>query len=152
MGAERHTYFRRTPLRQGEFKPVISTPRVRLTQAPRTASTKETDPNLTGGIQSIGEVAEAPKGFPPVARYRLELCAVTPVVLPHYPGSAWRGVFGRALRKTVCITGLPTCPDCRIYHQCLYPYIFETPPPPQTPRMRNYPVVPQPYVIEPRVR
>src|SRR5947207_242472 len=33
--------------------------------------------------------------------------------LPGYMGSAWRGGFGRALRRAVCVTGLPTCPGCR---------------------------------------
>ncbi|MGH8479267.1 MAG: CRISPR system precrRNA processing endoribonuclease RAMP protein Cas6, partial [Gammaproteobacteria bacterium] len=68
--------------------------------------------------------------------------------LPRYPGSAWRGVFGHALKRAVCVTGLPACPDCLLYRSCAYPYVFETPPPLGTQKMRKYPAAPHPFVLD----
>ena len=48
----------------------------------------------------------------PVAGYRLEFTALEPVRLPVYAGSAWRGVFGHALKRLVCVTRAPRCPNC----------------------------------------
>ena len=47
----------------------------------------------------------------PLARYRLTFQVETPVHLPAYAGSAWRGVFGRALKRLVCVTREPACPS-----------------------------------------
>jgi hypothetical protein len=44
--------------------------------------------------------------------------------VPGYMGSAWRGGFRRALRRAVCVTGLPTCPGCPFEASCIYPYLF----------------------------
>lgn len=72
--------------------------------------------------------------------------------LPHYPGSAWRGAFGHALKRTVCVVRDVACPDCLLYRTCAYPYLFETPPPPDAEKMRRYPAAPHPFVlhIDPR--
>lgn len=83
------------------------------------------------------------------ARYRAALRAVTPMRLPEYAGSAWRGVFGRALKQTVCVTREPHCPACQLYRSCVYPYVFDTPPPTDTNKLRKYPAAPHPYVLEP---
>lgn len=84
----------------------------------------------------------------PLGRYRFVFRAVDDLRLPHYPGSAWRGAFGHALKRAVCVTGLPTCPDCLLYRSCAYPYVFETPPPPGTEKMRKYPAAPHPFVLD----
>ena len=49
---------------------------------------------------------ETPLGVPqlPLARYRFKFRAIDTVRLPSYAGSAWRGVFGRSLKKIVCVT------------------------------------------------
>jgi hypothetical protein len=47
-----------------------------------------------------------------IAGYEFRFAARAPMRMPGYLGSAWRGGFGRALRRAVCITGLPTCPGC----------------------------------------
>lgn len=72
--------------------------------------------------------------------------------LPRYAGSAWRGAFGRALKRTVCVVRGTPCPDCLLYRSCIYPYVFETPPPPDSAKMRRYPAAPHPFVlrIDPR--
>ncbi|MGH8563142.1 MAG: CRISPR system precrRNA processing endoribonuclease RAMP protein Cas6 [Gammaproteobacteria bacterium] len=84
----------------------------------------------------------------PLGRYRFAFRAVDELRLPRFPGSAWRGVFGHALKRAVCVTGLPTCPDCLLYRSCAYPYVFETPPPPGTQKMRKYPAAPHPFVLD----
>ena len=37
----------------------------------------------------------------PLAHYRFKFRAIDTVRLPGYAGSAWRGVFGRSLKKLV---------------------------------------------------
>ncbi len=82
----------------------------------------------------------------PLGLYQLEFNG--PVeILPEYPGSAWRGSFGRALKKTVCVTRERDCSNCPLHAKCIYSYIFETPPPAQTDRMRKYTTVPHPFVL-----
>lgn len=85
----------------------------------------------------------------PVAIYRLNFLAQQPIHLPAYAGSAWRGVFGRSLKRLVCVTREPTCPSCLLYRSCVYPYLFETPPDPAIGKLRKYPAAPHPYVIRP---
>jgi len=62
-------------------------------------------------------------------------------------GSAWRGGFGRALRRAVCVTGLPTCPGCRFEASCVYPYLFETAPGGEGGILAGYDRVPNPFVL-----
>jgi hypothetical protein len=83
------------------------------------------------------------------ARFRFELEAESDIHLPVYKGSALRGGFGHAFRKSACIAKGQECPDCILRAQCAYAYIFETPPPADTVIMRKYPHAPHPFVIEP---
>jgi hypothetical protein len=69
--------------------------------------------------------------------------------MPGYMGSAWRGGFGRALRRAVCVTGLPTCPGCRFEASCVYPYLFETAPGGKGGILAGYDRVPNPFVLAP---
>jgi hypothetical protein len=85
----------------------------------------------------------------PLARYRLVCRAEDNINLPAYSGSAWRGLFGHALKKAVCVTREPSCEPCMLYRNCVYSYVFETPPPSDTEVMRKYPSVPHPYVLMP---
>lgn len=82
-------------------------------------------------------------------RYRLRMRALTPIQLPAYAGSAWRGVLGHALKRTVCVTREPRCDACLLYRSCVYPYVFETPPPADATKLRKYPAAPHPFVVEP---
>lgn len=63
----------------------------------------------------------------PIGRYRLEWEALQAVDDSQYLGSAWRGVFGHALKRLVCVTRAPQCKGCEHLHSCAYPYLFETP-------------------------
>ncbi len=85
----------------------------------------------------------------PLALYRLHFIAQEAVRLPAYAGSAWRGVFGHALKRLVCVTREPACPPCLLYRSCVYPYLFETPPDPAAGKLRKYPAAPHPFVLRP---
>lgn len=85
----------------------------------------------------------------PMSRYRLRFTAEQPVALPPPAGAIWRGAFGHALKRLVCVTREPRCPDCLLYRSCLYPYLFETPPDPEAGKLRKYPAAPHPYVLRP---
>jgi hypothetical protein len=85
-----------------------------------------------------------------IAGYEFRFAARAPMRMPGYSGSAWRGGFGRALRRAVCITGLPTCPGCPFETRCVYPYVFETPPGAEGGILADYDQVPNPFVLAPR--
>ena len=61
----------------------------------------------------------------PVGRYRFVFNVYKQIILPGYAGSAIRGVFGHALRKASCITGLKQCNDCGLKKTCPYTGLFE---------------------------
>lgn len=85
----------------------------------------------------------------PLALYRLHFIAQETARLPAYAGSAWRGAFGHALKRLVCVTRESACPPCLLYHSCVYPYLFETPPDPAIGKLRKYPAAPHPLVLRP---
>jgi len=84
----------------------------------------------------------------PLARYRFDCVAETPVHLPEYAGSALRGAFGNALRRTACMTREKECKPCPLYRGCPYPAIFQ-PPPPEEHRLQKFSEIPVPFVVEP---
>ncbi|QJD30444.1 CRISPR system precrRNA processing endoribonuclease RAMP protein Cas6 [Methylococcus geothermalis] len=83
----------------------------------------------------------------PLAHYRFEFSADHPIRLPDYPGSAWRGALGHALKRTVCVVRGTSCPDCLLYRACVYSYVFETPPPATAIKMRKYNAAPHPFIL-----
>lgn len=85
--------------------------------------------------------------FPALTRVRFEIEAAEPLRLPAYPGSAWRGLLGHSLRRTVCVTRQPTCAGCLLQGTCAYSVFFESPPPnPQT--ATRYTALPHPFVLD----
>jgi len=72
---------------------------------------------MVAGDASTGEPGRRPPATPelPLARFRLEFVASGNVRLPAYAGSTWRGGFGHALRRAVCVTRLPRCPECLLF-------------------------------------
>jgi len=84
-----------------------------------------------------------------VAAFDFRFRARGPMRMPGYMGSAWRGGFGRALRRAVCVTGLPTCPGCPFEESCVYPYLFETAPGGTGGILAGYDRVPNPFVLAP---
>ncbi|WP_305908581.1 CRISPR system precrRNA processing endoribonuclease RAMP protein Cas6 [Methylomarinum sp. Ch1-1] len=83
----------------------------------------------------------------PTHRYRFNCRVLLPLNLNHYSGSMLRGAFGRALRKSVCVTRMNDCKSCLLYRQCTYPKIFETPP--LHSEFQQFSQVPNAFVIEP---
>jgi hypothetical protein len=83
----------------------------------------------------------------PLKKYRFYFESTGPCRLPEYPGSAWRGAFGHALKRTVCVVRNTPCNQCLLKNACAYSYIFETPPPVGTEKMRKYTATPHPFVL-----
>jgi hypothetical protein len=75
--------------------------------------------------------------FPGVVRYRFEAEALTPITLPQYPGSTWRGLLGSSLRRTACITGQASCDGCLLQDSCAFFNFFESPTGQPAGRMRG---------------
>lgn len=84
-----------------------------------------------------------------IGRYRARFEADQPVRMSEFPGSAWRGALGHAMKRTVCMTRLPRCRECALYHSCAFPYFYDTPPPPAATKMRRYETAPHPFVLRP---
>jgi CRISPR-associated endoribonuclease Cas6 len=90
------------------------------------------------------------KGLPlTYAQFSSALVPEASLPLPVYTGSMFRGAFGSALKQVVCVTRTYDCPPCLLKNRCLYPYVFETPPPPDSRVMRKYTTAPHPFVLEP---
>jgi len=85
-----------------------------------------------------------------LAKYNVRFTAQGRGRQPDFPGSAWRGAFGRALRLATCTTRLPACQPCPRYRDCSYPAIFETPADPAGESLLGHnDGVPNPYVLAP---
>jgi len=83
------------------------------------------------------------------AQFQFLLKALDTIGLPAYKGSTFRGPFGHAFKKVVCINRERICNSCLLKEKCVYSYVFETPPPSDTSKMRKYPFAPHPFVITP---
>jgi hypothetical protein len=57
---------------------------------------------------------------------RLDFTFAPSATLPAqpYPGSAWRGAFGHALKRMVCAMRLRPCEGCALSAVCIYPQFF----------------------------
>uniref|UniRef100_UPI004056FE68 CRISPR system precrRNA processing endoribonuclease RAMP protein Cas6 n=1 Tax=Candidatus Electronema sp. TaxID=2698783 RepID=UPI004056FE68 len=83
-------------------------------------------------------------------RLRCRIQAETPLRLPEFSGSALRGGFGMALRRTACAQPQRSvCGDCLLRRQCVYSLIFETPVPENSELLRRCTAAPHPFVLEP---
>lgn len=83
----------------------------------------------------------------PLKTYRFHYDTTQPIRLPDYPGSAWRGALGHALKRTVCVVRNTPCTQCLLKNACAYSYVFETPPPADAEKMRKYTAAPHPFVL-----
>ena len=92
--------------------------------------------------------ALAPWGrFPAISRFRVLLRAREPIRLPPYAGSAWRGLLGMALRRTLCVTRLPRCEGCLLHSTCAYVRLFESPAMTPADQARSS-AIPHPFVLD----
>jgi hypothetical protein len=83
----------------------------------------------------------------PIGRYRARFAGAEAGRLPRFAANAWRGALGHALKRTVCVTREPLCRACMLYQSCLFPYFWDTPPPPGAAKMRKYQELPHPFVL-----
>ncbi|MGQ9647940.1 MAG: CRISPR system precrRNA processing endoribonuclease RAMP protein Cas6 [Thermodesulfobacteriota bacterium] len=83
------------------------------------------------------------------AQFRFLLKSLNSIRLPVYKGSTLRGAFGHAFKRVVCVNREKTCESCLLKGKCVYSYVFETPPPSDTSRMRKYPFAPHPFIVTP---
>ncbi|MFQ5903240.1 MAG: CRISPR system precrRNA processing endoribonuclease RAMP protein Cas6 [Candidatus Binatia bacterium] len=83
------------------------------------------------------------------ASFVFHLRPTTELHLPPYKGSTLRGAFGIVFKDTVCVMDHRDCDRCILRLKCAYPYIFDTPVPDGSARMRKYTRAPHPFVIEP---
>jgi CRISPR-associated endoribonuclease Cas6 len=83
------------------------------------------------------------------ASFLFHLRATTELHLPPYKGSTLRGAFGTVFKDTVCVVEHRDCDRCILKLKCAYPYIFDTPIPEDSGRMRKYERAPHPFVIDP---
>lgn len=98
--------------------------------------------------KSMPLTAQLPGEFP-VRRFRLRFEADQPYTVRGYRGSAWRGLFGMALKNLVCITRDRECAPCLVRASCAYPYVFETPAGVAEPAPSSVEQAPHPYVLAP---
>ena len=83
------------------------------------------------------------------AKFNFEIKAENDVVLPDYKGSTFRGVFGHIFKDVMCISHSGECGECSFDKVCMFKKIFDSPPPSNSLKLRNYSAVPHPYIIEP---
>lgn len=84
-----------------------------------------------------------------IAQYELHLRAAEETWLPPFLGSTLRGAFGHALKQAVCIMDHRHCETCLVAERCIYPYLFETPVPPNIPQLRGQQNAPHPFILIP---
>ena len=60
------------------------------------------------------------------ARFEFLIEATAELHLPDYKGSTFRGGFGLAFKKAVCMTKTFDCPPCILKNNCSYFSIFES--------------------------
>lgn len=84
----------------------------------------------------------------PFRRYRFVFRVTAEADFPEYAGSMIRGAFGRALRRTSCMTHQKDCKSCPLYRTCPYTTVFETPAPTEH-ELQKFSQIPNAYVIEP---
>jgi len=81
-----------------------------------------------------------------LAKYRFDIIPRSELILPTYKGSTFRGGFGHAFKRAVCVDRDGECAKCKLQHKCVYSYVFETAIPETEARNTQ---VPHPFVIEP---
>lgn len=79
---------------------------------------------------------------------RFTAAALDPLELSAFPSSTLRGVFGHALKDTVCVVAHRDCDSCHLAHACVFPYLFETRPPADSARLKGAPAAPHPYRLQ----
>lgn len=84
-------------------------------------------------------------------KYKFIISPLDTLELPPYKGSTFRGGFGNAFKRVVCVFKYKQCQDCLVNRECAYSYIFETPLPQNITFFpdEKYETVPHPFILEP---
>lgn len=80
-----------------------------------------------------------------ITRHIISLKANDDIHLPHYAGSALRGMFGHALKDMTCLTAHENRGVCRCQPLCLYRTLFDLPKGEHQGRLQD---TPPPFVVE----
>ena len=81
-------------------------------------------------------------------KFNFKLKALEDMRLPLFKGSMFRGAFGWAFKRAVCLTKLDDCNGCILKNNCSYFNVFETEIPENNiPFLRGVKKVPHPYII-----
>ena len=99
-------------------------------------------------VNNLSDIKKIFKDFK-AAKFNFEIKTENDVVLPDYKGSTFRGVFGHIFKDVMCISHSGECGECNFDKVCMFKKIFDSPPPSDSQKLRNYSAVPHPYVIEP---
>lgn len=84
--------------------------------------------------------------------YRLlttELDLQSELPVSSFVASTIRGGFGYTLKRIVCIQRNIECGACLMKNNCIYPFLLETPPPPDATRLKKYRNIPRPFAFRP---
>ncbi len=81
--------------------------------------------------------------------YNFQLKLVRDACLPRYKGSTFRGLFGHALKRTVCALKNQDCRACILRPTCAYALVFETAHALPVPENKRISDPPHPMVLEP---
>lgn len=84
-----------------------------------------------------------------VVKFRFELLTQSRISLPSYKGSTFRGGFGHAFKKVVCVVPHRDCSRCLLRTGCVYSYVFETLAVEKRGLVPPMAEAPHPFVIEP---
>jgi len=82
-----------------------------------------------------------------IGRYDFGCTLQGDALLPPYKGSTFRGAFGGALKRAVCVARQQECPTCLLSSRCVYSQTFESGSQATDNSVKASP--PVPYVIEP---
>lgn len=83
-----------------------------------------------------------------IGEYKFHCTLKNDAILPPYKGSTFRGAFGGALKRAVCVTKQRECADCILAERCIYAQTFESNRRSMVER-ENKKSKPVPYLIEP---
>jgi hypothetical protein len=106
---------------------------------------------LNGQINNLPNLTPANFAGLRIARYQVCLRAEREAVVPVFAGSTLRGAFGYSLKEAVCVMNHRDCGRCLVATQCVYPYVFETPAPPNGSILHNQRNAPHPFIIDPPI-
>ncbi|HMA64966.1 MAG: CRISPR system precrRNA processing endoribonuclease RAMP protein Cas6 [Fibrobacterota bacterium] len=91
--------------------------------------------------------ATANRGSITCKKFTIHLELETDSRISSFVTSTIRGGFGITLRKLVCPTIDMQCSQCLLRNNCVYCYLFETTPSPDSPRLKNYKSLPHPFTL-----